>query len=447
MSEQSLISWLTVSPALSFLCPMCRNSDRPLRNGGRLRWTRAVSIGLLASLALATCSGRGAIPQGERRERFLKSPQFREGRFQNPLPRWQAGYASILWMWIKGSEHSSPETEPPIQTRTAADFATPPADGLRVTWLGHSTVLLEIEGVRVLLDPVWSRRASPLAWIGPTRFHPAPLPMEELLRMGIDAVAISHDHYDHLDRDTIRALAKTKAVFLVPLGVGAHLERWGVPTGRIREFDWWEETNIGPVRVTATPSRHFSGRWITARWQDSTLWSGWAFRGRQRSAYYSGDTAMFPGFREIGRRLGPFDVTLIEVGQYNPKWPDVHLGPEQAVQAHRDVRGRVLVPVHWSTFELSLHTWTEPVERTLAAARDLVVFTPRPGQSVEPLRPPQTARWWPQLPWKTASEVPIVSTGLTSTAGVTPSTRANGNIASATWTGGREAMALAEQAR
>ena len=372
-----------------------------------------MGLTIAASLGVSGCSSRGEVPTGERLERIHRSPQYRDGRFVNPLPRWQGALGSTLWKWVRGTKHSTPDGKLPIVARSAADFERAPRDGLRVTWLGHSTLLLEIEGARFLLDPMWSKRASPFSFIGPKRFHRAPLPLEELLRLPIDAVVISHDHYDHLDEETIIALGRTKARFFVPLGVGAHLERWGIRADRIREFDWWQEERIGTIAITATPSRHFSGRWITSGWQDSTLWSGWSFRGPKRSAYYSGDTAMFPGFKEIGRRLGPFDITMIEVGQYNPMWPDVHLGPEQAVQAHREVRGRVLLPVHWSTFDLALHTWIEPAERTLRAARDeLTVVTPRPGESVEPTNPPKYARWWPALPWKTGREVPIVSTGL-----------------------------------
>ena len=384
------------------------------RKKSRLVFLAAILTAAVLVSGATGCSSRGAVPEGERLTRIRRSPQFKDGHFTNALPRWQATVVSILWSWLRGSEHSAPKGELPIVPRTAAEFAAVPQDGLRITWLGHSTVLLEMEGSRFLLDPMWSKRASPFSFLGPKRFHPAPLPLDEVVRLKIDAVVISHDHYDHLDEHTVRELSRrTGARFLVPLGIGAHLERWGIPKHRFREFDWWEEIRIGSVTVTSTPSRHFSGRWITSAWRDSTLWTGWAFRGARRSAYYSGDTAMFPGFKEIGKRLGPFDVTMIEVGQYNPMWPDVHLGPEQAIQAHRDVGGRLLLPVHWSTFELSLHTWTEPMERTLKAARDeLRVAAPRPGESVLPLGSIKLARWWPSLPWKTAREVPIVSTGL-----------------------------------
>jgi L-ascorbate metabolism protein UlaG (beta-lactamase superfamily) len=287
---------------------------------------------------------------------------------------------------------------------------------LRVTWLGHSTLIVELDGKRLLLDPVWAERASPLTWAGPKRFFAPPLPLSELPE--IDAILISHDHYDHLDTQTVQTLAaSTRAPFVVPLGVGAHLEYWGVEPARIVELDWWQEHELGDLRLVATPARHFSGRSLTFHDADATLWSGWAMLGPTHRAYYSGDTAMFPGFSEIGERLGPFDVTLIESGAYNSMWPDVHLGPEQAVEAHRMVRGKTLIPVHWGLFDLALHGWTEPVERVLAKAQELgvQVATPAPGGSVDMTAQSRHPRWWPELPWVVAAEDPVVSSGLVGT--------------------------------
>jgi L-ascorbate metabolism protein UlaG (beta-lactamase superfamily) len=311
--------------------------------------------------------------------------------------------------WFKGVEHSRPSAPLPILLRRTADFAAPPASGVRVTWFGHSSLLVELEGRRVLLDPVWSERCSPSRFVGPQRFHPVPIALGALPQ--VDAVLISHDHYDHLDHASIVELEKQRPLFVVPLGVGAHLEYWGVDPARIRELDWWQETALGTLRLVATPARHFSGRGLGA---DITLWSGWALIGAERRVYYSGDTAMFEGFERIGERLGPFDATLIESGAYDAMWADVHLGPEQAVAAHQAVRGRVLLPVHWGTFDLALHSWVEPIERVLAAARraGVTAVTPKPGQSIDPLAPPPSERWWPDVPWKRASETPVVSSGL-----------------------------------
>jgi L-ascorbate metabolism protein UlaG (beta-lactamase superfamily) len=313
-----------------------------------------------------------------------------------------------------------------VASGNAARFRTAPASGLRVTWLGHSSTLVEMDGYRVLVDPIWSERASPFASVGPKAFYPPPLQLDEL--PPIDAVVISHDHYDHLDHRTIVALASLaasrgwKTRFVVPLGIGAHLGYWGVPQSRIVELDWWQSTSIGqpsgdsparpvaPLQLTCTPARHTSGRMIVD--SAAKLWSGWVLLGAHHRVYSSGDTGLFPALREIGARLGPFDLALIEVGQYGRGWPDWHLGPEQAMAAFQMVRGRVMLPVHWGKFALAYHGWTEPVERALVAAAraGALILTPRPGQSVEPEAPPPRERWWPDIPWQTAAEEPIVST-------------------------------------
>jgi L-ascorbate metabolism protein UlaG (beta-lactamase superfamily) len=248
--------------------------------------------------------------------------------------------------------------------------------------------------------------------MGPERVHEPPLPWNEL--PPLDAVLISHDHYDHLDMPTIRRLIDTDVPILVPLGVGAHLEHWQIPAERIIEHDWWDEYQLGDLRLVTTPARHFSGRSMLMTDRMQTLWAGWALIGPAHRIYYSGDTAMFPGFHEIGRRLGPFDATMIESGAYNQLWRDVHVGPEQAVQAHVMVGGKVMIPVHWGTFDLALHSWTEPVERVMIAAQrfGVTVATPQPGQSVEPATVPPPTRWWPTTEWETAEEAPVVSSSL-----------------------------------
>lgn len=354
------------------------------------------------------------------------SPQWRDGKFQNTLPRHDGPMTEMLTKWLAGVDHTVPATPLPVMERDGAELAKAPQSGLRITWLGHSTILVSIDGYRVLVDPILSERASPFSWIGPKRFYPPPLAFQALPK--IDVVLISHDHYDHLDQRTIVRLKDTSALFVVPLGVGAHLESWGVPLARIVERDWWGEAQVGELTLTATPARHFSGRSLVMANRDQTLWAGWVMRGPEHRVYYSGDTAMFPGFAEIGERLGPFDAALIETGAYNRLWPDVHIGPEQAVQAHRMVRGGLYIPVHWGTFDLALHSWTEPVERLLvAAAKDGVpVVVPRPGESIEPATPPQLVRWWPELPWQSAKESPVVSTGLCEPLAMGPTHGADG---------------------
>jgi L-ascorbate metabolism protein UlaG (beta-lactamase superfamily) len=344
------------------------------------------------------------------RARMERSPQWRDGKFRNRLSRhdgpvWRA-FGEFL---LGGSKHRRPTAPIPWERRVAADYATPPAGGLRVTWLGHSTTLLEIGRARLLIDPVWAERASFVSFAGPKRFYPPPLPLAEL--PPIDAVVLSHDHFDHLDAALVRALAARNVRWLAPLGVGGWLRKWEVPAGQITELDWWESTTVAGATLTATPARHFSGRGPGST--DRTLWCGWAAAAAGRRVYYAGDTAMQNEFTEIGERLGPFDLTMIEAGAYDKLWPDVHLGPEQAVKAHRLVRGEVMLPLHWGLFDLALHGWTEPIERVLAAAarEGIRVATPRPGGIVDPASLGAQERWWPTVPWQTADEAPIRSTG------------------------------------
>jgi L-ascorbate metabolism protein UlaG (beta-lactamase superfamily) len=344
------------------------------------------------------------------RARIERSPQWRDGRFRNRLERVDGPiWRSFGELLFGGSKHRRPTEPIPVETRAARDYATPPARGLRVTWLGHSTTLVEIGAARLLVDPVWAERASFVSFAGPKRFYPSPLPLAEL--PAVDAVVLSHDHFDHLDEGLVRTLASRGLRWVAPLGVGAWLARWGVPESSVTELDWWENTHVAGVTLTSTPARHFSGRGLGSR--DRTLWCGWSFATADRRLYYAGDTAMQNEFVEIGERLGPFDLTMIEIGAYDQLWPDVHLGPEQAVAAHRLVRGDAMLPLHWGLFDLALHGWTEPIERLLASAarHGVRVAVPRPGGMVEPgmLRPVE--RWWPALPWRTAEEDPIRSTG------------------------------------
>lgn len=371
-----------------------------------------LGMGLLAlSLVVSACPAMGASASGARLERMQTSAQWRGKSFGNHLPRVDGDPMQMVseFLW-GGSAHRRPAQDLPVQYRSAAEFETFPASGLRVTWLGHSSLLVELDGTRIFFDPVFGEYASPFTFAGPKRFFPPPLPLEELPEL--DAVIISHDHYDHLDHPTVLALQKKVSRWFVPLGVGAHLESWGVPPEAIRELDWWESSSVNTVQVTCTPSRHFSGRSLGD--QNATLWAGWALAGPTHRVFYSGDTALHPEFAEIGDRLGPFDLTLIESGAYNQLWSDVHLGPEQAVLAHQLVRGQVMLPVHWGLFDLALHGWTEPIERVLAAAEKagVRVVAPKPGASVELSDAPRIDRWWPNLPWQSAENAPAWSSSV-----------------------------------
>lgn len=355
----------------------------------------------------------GKMATGERLSRMRNAQQWnaKEEKFRDVLPRVEPDPLKILPAWFKTPHpYRRPKDPLPHEKITRAAFASAPETGLRITWLGHSTLILEIAEKRILIDPVWGEYVAPLELKNAKRFIPPPLPFEEL--PPIDAVVISHDHYDHLDYPTILKLAKTSVPFYVPLGVGSHLEYWGVPKERIFEHEWWDESKLGKLTIACTPSRHFSGRSLVDR--DKTLWASWAFVGPEARVYFSGDTALFPGFAEIGRRYGPFDATMMENGAYNQMWADVHLGPEQAIRAHKLVGGGLLIPIHWSMFDLGLHGWTEPMERILIAAEkeNVTVATLMPGESIEPKSPPPPKRWWPDRPFDTAEVAPIVSSHL-----------------------------------
>jgi L-ascorbate metabolism protein UlaG (beta-lactamase superfamily) len=341
----------------------------------------------------------GASPSGERLARVQGSPHFRDGAFQNPVPTRKSAPGTLwesLRRQIAGPEQRVPPGPLPVVTRSRDSLAVLPASGLRATWLGHSTVLIELDGHRVLVDPVWAERASPSPRVGPRRFHPPPIALAAL--PPLDAILLTHDHYDHLDMDAVRALAtrgtQARARFVTALGVGAHLERWGIPPERITELDWHESVDVGALQLAAEPARHFSGRGL--RDGDRTLWASWVIDGPSHRVFHSGDTGWFDGLVETGTRHGPFDLTLIKIGAYGPTWPDIHLTPEQAVRAHAALGGRLMLPIHWGTFNLAFHAWDEPAERVVTAAQEagVTLVMPRPGQSVEPEAPPPLDLWW-----------------------------------------------------
>ncbi len=270
-----------------------------------------------------------------------------------------------------------------------------PASGLRITWLGPSTVLIEIDGVRVLTDPVWGARASPFGLIGPKRFQPIPIDLGAM--PSLDLVIISHDHYDHLDYPTIRALAKSDVPFVTSLGVGAHLEAWGVRPQRITELDWWESHELcnAGVRVTAAPSQHFSGRTLKTR--NATLWSSFVLRSERHGVFFSGDTGLTTEYESIRTRLGPFELVMLEMGGWDRAWGDMHLGLDNALQAAALLGDGVFLPVHWGTFSLALHAWDQPPERLLelSSKSRARLLMPRLGEPAEPAHTPDRVEpWW-----------------------------------------------------
>lgn len=341
----------------------------------------------------------GPDARGERRERVLASPRFREGSFRNThgiTPGLKGSPLPTLGEYFFGSAQRVPSVPLPLLDPREA-WRPAPETGLRTTWLGHSTLLLEIDGARVLTDPVFGERASPLAFAGPKRFHRPPVSIAQL--PPLSAVLLSHDHYDHLCRTSIQQLIARDVPIVTSLGVGARLEALGVPTSRIVELDWWESWQPEGVDLTftATPAQHFSGRGLHDR--NHTLWSSWVISGARHKLFFSGDTGLTDEFKHIGTTFGPFDLVMLEIGAWHASWGDIHLGPDNALRAHEWLQGKTLLPVHWGTFNLALHAWDEPAETLWNGAqeRGVRLLTPQLGEVVEPARVEVPRAWWREL--------------------------------------------------
>ncbi|WP_149303684.1 MBL fold metallo-hydrolase [Pareuzebyella sediminis] len=251
----------------------------------------------------------------------------------------------------------------------------------RLIWFGHSAFLLQLAGKNLLIDPMFGQVAAPHDWLGSDRFNEdMPIPIEQLPK--IDAVLISHDHYDHLDYGSIKKLKDKVDRFYVPLGVGVHLEAWGIESERIKELDWWQDTSLDGLTFVCTPAQHFSGRKFNNR--QSTLWASWVIISETERIFFSGDSGYAPHFEEIGTKYGPFDLAMMECGQYNERWADIHMMPEETAQAGIDVRAKALMPIHWGAFKLALHSWTDPIQRVMKKGKtlDITIVTPRIGQPV-----------------------------------------------------------------
>lgn len=338
----------------------------------------------------------GGSPNEEQKRRYEKSGHYANGKFANPDPAGMglrvSGYFSMVKELVSGAEDRAPAGPLPV---TSLDWSNIEAEEDRVAWFGHSAILLMIDGKKILVDPMLGPAASPVSFAGSKRYSEDLLPIIDEMPP-IDAVFITHDHYDHLDYPSIRKLRDKVGRFFVPYGVSAHLIRWGVAMERITEFNWWDELEFQGLTVALTPSRHFSGRGLLDR--DATLWGGWVILGKRTRFYTSGDGGYGPHFREIGEKYGPFDIALMEGGQYDRRWPGVHMTPEEAVQAYADVKGKTMMLVHWGAFTLAFHGWAEPIERAIAEAdkANAKLVVPRIGELV-PINGERTAvqaPWW-----------------------------------------------------
>ncbi len=355
------------------------------------------------ALLFAACAPQIGAPS--KHARISKSANYRDGKFHNNVTTTMEMFTPEMVEATKeqffGEQVRVPTTQVPSLSVDPAAIGK--ATDTRVTWLGHSTLLIEVDGQVLLTDPVFSDRASPLSFMGPKRF-PSEMPLKPNDIPYVDAVLISHDHYDHLDHQSILKLKEKVGRFYVPLGVGGHLKRWGVESNKIFELDWWQEEQLKGLTLALTPTRHFSGRGLR---RDQTLWGSWVVIGEAERLFFGGDSGYFDGFKEIGRKYGPFDITMLESGAYNKAWSEIHMMPEETVQAHIDLRGELLLPIHWAKFNLSIHSWTEPIERLLAAAeaQQARVVAPIQGDSFALQNPPQLGFWWDSVEDKKRSKV------------------------------------------
>ncbi len=317
-------------------------------------------------------------------ERYSKSTNFKKGQFENlsstNMDMSFGETMETLADFIKGTQNAKPDFELPVEKVDSLNWEQNDSTN-RLVWFGHSSFLIKLDGKNILIDPMMGKVAAPHPWLGVDRYSTElPIEIEKLPK--IDAVLISHDHYDHLDYGSIRLLKDKVNQFMVPLGVGAHLKEWGIEDHRIQEFDWWQKTTYEHIGLVFTPSRHFSGRGLTDRF--STLWGSWVITGETKNLYFSGDGGFGDHFKEIGEKFGPFDFAMMECGQYNENWADIHMMPEETVQASLDVNTKVSMPIHWGAFTLSMHSWTDPVERFTAKSKELnlAYFVPKIGEEI-----------------------------------------------------------------
>ncbi|MGB3463680.1 MAG: MBL fold metallo-hydrolase [Cyclobacteriaceae bacterium] len=330
----------------------------------------------------------GRPPQAEK----INSPNFDGKVFINPVPT-SAGslgdMPGIMKDYISRKEESAPDSSYLFSESGERDSL---GNGTtHVNWLGHAAVLIENSGKYVLLDPMLGERASPFSFMGPKRYHPSPIAPKDLPE--IEAVIISHDHYDHLDYETIQLIHPKVKIFLVPLGIGATLKYWGVPEVKIKEMDWHDTHKSGQFEFIATPARHFSGRFLT---RNNTLWASWVINIGEEKIYFGGDTGIFNGFADIGKQYGPFDLSLLPIGAYNEAWHDIHMNPEEAIDAFGQLDRGLFIPIHWGTFDLALHSWYEPVKQ-LVDSEDLAneeLITPRPGEWIDYRTYQSDHLWW-----------------------------------------------------
>ncbi len=355
-----------------------------------------VAVLVLITILFMQQASFGKLPSGERLERIKRSPQYGKGSFQNQssTPQLTGGVSlfTVIRDFLFGKhERKQPDRILPSVKRELV--ARPSSAQPELTWFGHSSYLLQVNQLNILVDPVFSERTSPVQYAGTKAFAGSNVYTAADMP-AIDILLITHDHYDHLDYGTIMQLKDKVKLFVTSLGVGAHLEYWGIPPGKIRELDWWENTRItNDTAFTATPSRHFSGRGFK---RNQTLWSSFVLETGSYRIYLGGDSGYDQHFKVIGERFGPFDLAILEDGQYNVYWANIHMMPEETAQAAVDLKAKILFPVHWGKFALATHPWDESIQRVLkqSEALKVKVITPQIGERIVLDNSHRYTHWW-----------------------------------------------------
>lgn len=344
----------------------------------------------------------GGSPTEEKAKEYSKSVNYREGEFLNrtkvEMSFTFSQYIEMIVKFFGTQPNTVPDKPLPVSKLDPTEIKNYSGDSHRVIWFGHSAILLQIDNNNILIDPMFGDVPAPHPWLGKSRFTDGlPLEIEEMPK--IDAVLFSHDHYDHLDYGSIMKLKDKVGKFYVPLGLGNHLLEWGIEADRITEMDWWSETEFENMTFVCTPAQHFSGRSISDR--NSTLWASWVIKSDSASIYFSGDSGYNTHFKEIGDKYGPFDFAMMECGQYNEQWKQIHMMPEETVKAGLDLRAKLIMPIHWGAFKLAFHTWTDPVERLEKESQrlGLPITTPVIGIPIVLSKPPIAPhnKWWEKI--------------------------------------------------
>ncbi|WP_211333205.1 MBL fold metallo-hydrolase [Maribacter vaceletii] len=355
-----------------------------------------IVIGIGITLFVNLSPEFGGSPSKEQKEKFAASSNYKKGTFINlgdvKMNMNFSNFTKMLKLYFSPQPNTIPKKDITVQkidSVAIVDYK----EQTRLVWFGHSTFLLQMNTKNILIDPMFGKVPAPHPLLGNNRFSKElPIEIEKLPK--IDAVILSHDHYDHLDYGSIQKLKGKVSHFYTPLGVGAHLQAWGIPKENITELDWWQENTLDDLKLVCTPAQHFSGRGLNDR--GTTLWSSWVIQSSTENIFFSGDSGYGPHFKEIGTKYGPFDIGLLECGQYNKLWSEIHMMPEETAQAGIDIKAKTIMPIHWGAFKLAMHSWTDPVERILNKANELKINTivPQIGEPIYLKENPKNSLWW-----------------------------------------------------